>query len=186
MNKNYLIKSSSRIDVLEIESLMKERDALNEIKIKGDGRKIAFLHDNSIEPVLTEFLHRKRDAKITILSSPYDDGFMDNLLEEGFLYFPNTLIFPSDVIMKKIGFGDYSFYPSLSEYFSSLPLDALEAAGAYLRAGCNGIEASKLLFIHRNTFLNRLNLFLAHTALDIRDYHNALLLELYFLLSSRS
>jgi DNA-binding PucR family transcriptional regulator len=44
--------------------------------------------------------------------------------------------------------------------------------------------SAKRLFVHRNTFLYRLNRFIELTNLDIRDYHNALFLELYFQLSA--
>ncbi|MGN1075804.1 MAG: helix-turn-helix domain-containing protein, partial [Candidatus Enteromonas sp.] len=43
--------------------------------------------------------------------------------------------------------------------------------------------SAQTLFVHRNTFLYRLNKFIELTNLDIRDYHNALLLELYFQIS---
>ncbi|HBB05327.1 MAG TPA: hypothetical protein DCZ41_01870, partial [Firmicutes bacterium] len=39
---------------------------------------------------------------------------------------------------------------------------------------------AETLYIHRNTFNYRLNAFIEKTGLDIREYHNALLLEFYF------
>ena len=53
-------------------------------------------------------------------------------------------------------------------------------AGTYLRCGLDASLAANKLIVHRNTFNYRLNAFIARTGLDIRDYHNALLLELYF------
>ena len=62
------------------------------------------------------------------------------------------------------------------------PLRPSAAAVALAR---RGLLASEALFVHRNTFNYRLNAFIRESGLDIRDYHNALLLEIYFQLSPR-
>lgn len=184
MDKYYLFKSSSRLDVLTIETMMDVHDGLYAIEVESDN-ELSFRHSDSIERKLLDYIHSQKEAKITVLCAPYADQLMKDLLQEAFLYFPNSLVFPTDVIMKQIGFGNYSSFQPLREYFSRVPYDLLETAGVYLRAGCNALKACEMLYIHRNTFNFRLNNFISLTALDIRDYHNALLLELYFLLSNR-
>jgi DNA-binding PucR family transcriptional regulator len=86
--------------------------------------------------------------------------------------------------MKEMSFGDYSSYGALIKLFKGINYDLMLTASTYLRCGLDACLAAKKLFIHRNTFNYRLNAFIAATGLDIRDYHNALFLELYFQLSA--
>ena len=62
---------------------------------------------------------------------------------------------------------------------SSLKRELMETSSAYLKSDLNASLASSSLYIHRNTFNYRLQKFIDVTGLDIRNYHNALLLEIY-------
>lgn len=123
-------------------------------------------------------------GSLSFLACHARDELDKKLLKSALAYFPNQAVFPSDVIMKEMSFLDYSSLPLLSSCFSSLDRETLLTAGTYLRCGLDATLASKELFVHRNTFSYRLNSFIEKTGLDIRDYHNALLLELYFQLTS--
>jgi DNA-binding PucR family transcriptional regulator len=90
----------------------------------------------------------------------------------------------SDILMKEFSFGDFSSLPLLSQEFKAVPHELLLTAGAFLRCGLNASLAAETLIIHRNTFNYRLAQFIDITQLDIRDYHNALLLEIYFQLGA--
>lgn len=186
MSKHYLYLASSG---LALSTIQKELDNLkapyaikSESATKGD-----IVSDDSfflLSGRLISSLTNERHLVLTLLCTNQDNALSEKLLKEALSYFPNQAVFPSDVIMKELSFGDYSSLPLLSAIFKDVPSDLLETAGSYLRQGCNALNASKDLYIHRNTFNYRLKEFIRITGLDIRDYHNALLLELYFQLAA--
>lgn len=147
------------------------------------------IYDETLFPFIESLIHAMREdlgVSFSILVASYKDEFMMKLLKEAVEYFPNQCLYPSDVIMKQMSFGDYSSLPFLKNMFIKVPSFLMLTAGEYLRCGLDASLASKALFIHRNTFIYRLNQFIEITKLDIRDYHNALLLELFFQLSNTS
>jgi hypothetical protein len=105
-------------------------------------------------------------------------------IREALAYFPNQCLYLSDVLMKEFSFGDYTSLPLLNAEFRVVPHELLLTSGAFLRCGLNASLAAETLFIHRNTFNYRLAKFIDLTGLDIRDYHNALILEIYFQLGN--
>jgi len=124
-------------------------------------------------------IHEDLGANFSMLSAHKDDGFSRKLLHEAPTHFPNQLVHESDAIFKETSYGDYSSLPFLSAMFGEVKREVMLTAVEYLRCGLNASLASRSLFIHRNTFNYRLDSFIAATGLDIRDYHNALLLEIY-------
>ena len=112
-------------------------------------------------------------------------SFEESLLPTCLSLFPNESTYLSELILKMTMYGNFSFYGPMLSLFTSIPHELMLTARAYLVSGCNAIKASKILFIHRNTFSYRLNQFIELTNLDIRDYHNATFLELYFALSKQ-
>lgn len=129
-------------------------------------------------------LHDDLGLTITLLSVHKVGPLEEKALKEALAYFPNQCLFLSDVLMKEFSFGDFSSLPLLSQEFKGVPHELLLTAGAFLRCGLNASLAAETLIIHRNTFNYRLARFIERTGLDIRDYHNALLLEIYFQLGS--
>jgi hypothetical protein len=187
MDKHYLFKFSKPIPPIEFE------DALAQIGIPSEAVSYTspeageFIADASFFGELEALLALMRDdfgTSITFLVSHSHTAFDDRLLKEAEAYFPNQAMFPTDVIMKEMSYRDYSSYQDLRAIFERLPRELLLTAGTYLRCGLDATLSAKRLFVHRNTFLYRLNRFIELTNLDIRDYHNALFLELYFQLSA--
>jgi hypothetical protein len=129
-------------------------------------------------------LHDDLGLTITLLAVHKIGPLEEKALKEALAYFPNQCLFLSDVLMKEFSFGDYSSLPLLSAEFKDVPHELLLTAGAFLRCGLNASLAAETLIIHRNTFSYRLAQFIDITSLDIRDYHNALLLEIYFQLGN--
>lgn len=118
--------------------------------------------------------------RISILVS-HSLGELTQYCKRSFLdYFPNQCIYLSDFLYKRTSFGDFYFIHYLKQEFDSLDDELIETVGAFLRCGLNGLNTAKMLGIHRNTFNYRLNEFIEKTNCDIRDYHNAMVLELYF------
>lgn len=129
-------------------------------------------------------LHEDLGISLCLLCCHQNTSFEQKLLLEALAYFPNQALFPSDVILKEISFGNYSSFYPLTLLFKDVPREWMMTAGTYLRCGLDASLSARHLFIHRNTFNYRLEKFIEKTGLDIRDYHNALLLELYFQLSN--
>ena len=100
-------------------------------------------------------------------------------LREALSAFPNKVVHMSDLILNEISYGDYSSLSFLKASFRDLPSEVALTASAYLRYGLDASLASDALYIHRNTFLYRLEKFKSLTGMDIRDYHDALLYEIY-------
>lgn len=187
MNKHYLFLSSIPLSKKPFEAALKGSG----LRLDGltyyspfEGEIVLSKEDYTNISSLLVPLREDLGGAITFLCSHCRDELSRKLLKNALAYFPNQVVFPTDVLMKEMNFADYSSVPLLSNCFSSLDHELLLTAGTYLRCGLDASLAAKELFIHRNTFSYRLNAFIEETNLDIRDYHNALLLELYFQLSA--
>ena len=142
-----------------------------------------FIADSKVSASLDDIvavLHDDLGCSIAILCAHQKTGFEEKLLRNAIRYLPNQCCFPTDVIMREISFGDFSSFGPLVRLFKDVPHELLLTAGTYLRCGLDASMAANKLIVHRNTFNYRLNAFVRKTNLDIRDFHNALLLELYF------
>lgn len=144
------------------------------------GEFIAEANQSAILDDLFSVLHDDIGAPLACLAAHQRTSFEEKLLHNALRYLPNQCCFPTDVIMREISFGDFTSFGPLMKLFKDVPRDLMLTAGTYLRCGLDACLAASKLIIHRNTFNYRLNAFIAKTGLDIRDYHNALLLELYF------
>ena len=107
-------------------------------------------------------------------------SFAEKLLRSAFRTLPSRGCYPSEVVLREISFGDFSSFAPLVKMLRGMEEVELVTAKAYLHAGLDAKKAAAILGVHRNTFNYRLDQFIAHFGLDIRDYHNAMLLELYF------
>ncbi len=187
MNKYFLFLSNSPIDKGYFEESLRAAGGKFEI-VYENPRKGYFVADSTfygpLEPLLMT-MHDDLGIVITVLVSHERKALEEKALREAVSYFPNQALFVTDLLLKEFSFGDFSSLPLLRNEFRGVHHDLMLTAGAYLRSGMNAIEASKALFIHRNTFNYRLHQFIDATGLDIRDYHNALLLELYFQYAAR-
>lgn len=151
-------------------------------------KKGFFLASDTLAAHLSDLLftiHDDLNITLTVVVSHSRGPLEEKMLNEALSYFPNQCLYLTDMLLKELSFGDYSSLPLLSNEFKGVPHELLLTAGTFLRCGLNACLTSETLFIHRNTFNYRLNAFIERTGLDIRDYHNALLLELYFQLASR-
>ena len=183
MNKHYLFLSNIPISKKPFEAALKglgiDLETLTYFT-PYEGELILPKEDySSISSVMLP-LREDLGGSISFLCTHDRGELSKKLLKDALAYFPNQAVFPTDVLMKEMNFADYTSIPLLSSGFSHLNHELLLTAGTYLRCGLDASLAAKELFIHRNTFNYRLNAFIEETNLDIRDYHNALLLEIYF------
>lgn len=96
------------------------------------------------------------------------------------LYSLDEVIF--DSYINKI----YILSDELIKLFNQCDKDLLNTAKYYLKANMNSVLASKYLYVHRNTFDYRLNKFKDITKLDIKNYKNALIFDLYLKINSNN
>ena len=186
MNKYYFFLANGDI---EKEALKDALDGLGHIYdvTYFSARKGYLLADEKFAVLLQGIvlmIHDDIGVTITFLTAHQSGELEEKLLKEALAYFPNQCLFLSDVLMKEFSFGDFSSLPLLSAEFKKVPHELLLTAGTFLRCGLNASLSAETLIIHRNTFNYRLAQFIDLTHLDIRDYHNALLLEIYFQLGA--
>ncbi len=183
---NYLFQVSKGFDVRRFETIFLEFDP-NPIFTYMTPLKGMIETENDIDGILSlkAFeMHEKLNVSISFLKVPSKSELSLKLLSKCLSFYPNAFRYMSDIIFKELTFGDYSSIPYLHREFLSVPKEIMMTVGAYLREGMDGTKAAKSLYIHRNTFLFRIDKFIKLTNIDVRDYHYALLLELYFQLAA--
>lgn len=183
MDKHYLFLFSAPIQKAYFLSAMAELGVeAGDIEYHGPN-SCSFVADAKLAASLDDVvavLHDDLACTISVLCAHQRTSFEEKLLTNAIRYLPNQCCFPTDVIMREISFGDFSSFAPLMRLFKDVPRDLLLTAGTYLRCGLDACLAANKLIVHRNTFNYRLNAFVHRTGLDIRDYHNAMLLELFF------
>lgn len=187
MNKHYLFLSNIPVSKKPFEAALKGLGiALDTLTYYSPYEGELILPKENYSSISSVMLPLREDlgGSISFLATHDRGELSKKLLKDALAYFPNQAVFPTDVLMKEMSFADYTSIPLLSACFSRLDHELLLTAGTYLRCGLDASLSAKELFIHRNTFNYRLNSFIEKTNLDIRDYHNALLLEIYFQISS--
>lgn len=95
----------------------------------------------------------------------------------------NKVHYLSDIIMLLLFQGDIRVKTLLIEEFVQIDRELLNTANEFLKSGLNANKASQKLYLHRNTLSYRLQKFINKTNLDIRDYYNAQVLYIYFMVS---
>ncbi len=187
MNKHYLFLSNIPVSKKPFETALKGLGIdLETLTYYSPYEGELILPKESYSSISSVMLPLREDlgGSISFLATHDRGELSKKLLKDALAYFPNQAVFPTDVLMKEMSFADYTSIPLLSSCFSRLDHELLLTAGTYLRCGLDASLSAKELFIHRNTFNYRLNSFIEETNLDIRDYHNALLLEIYFQVSA--
>lgn len=69
-----------------------------------------------------------------------------------------------------------------SHKFSKLDGDMIKTIDVFFKSGLNITDASKRLYIHRNTLIYRLDKIEKYTGYDIRDFNGAMILKMAFLI----
>lgn len=72
------------------------------------------------------------------------------------------------------------------ESFNSLDHDMLSTIEEFLKSGLNISEAAKNIYVHRNTLIYRLDKIAKDTGYDIRDFNQAMIFTIAFLLWKES
>ncbi|MCQ2797332.1 MAG: helix-turn-helix domain-containing protein [Bacilli bacterium] len=182
MKKIFTFQSSEPFDHDVFNGLIGELIPGTEVFYE-DNKSGSFLADSIFASIIENniyAIHQALNVRINILITHRFGELTDYCRRSVLDYFPNQCVNISDFLFKRTSFGDFYYIHYLKSEFDDVPEEILETVGAFLRCGLNGIETARMLGIHRNTFNYRLNEFIKKTDCDIRDYHNAVLLELYF------
>jgi hypothetical protein len=75
--------------------------------------------------------------------------------------------------------GDHQLDNLIKKEIVSIDRELILTATAFIESGLNASRAAKKLYVHRNTFIYRMDRFKNTTNLNIRDFHQAL----YFVLA---
>lgn len=71
-------------------------------------------------------------------------------------------------------------FTSFDEGFSKLDNEMIRTVEVFFKCGLNLSDASKELYIHRNTLIYRLDKIQKYTSYDIRDFNNAVIFKIVF------
>lgn len=69
----------------------------------------------------------------------------------------------------------YEGYEQFSEKFKKIPYDLTEVAKVYMENNFNISNGAKAIYMHRNTFMNKLERFIQLSGLNIKEFHDALI-----------
>lgn len=176
MFKYYLFSSP-----LEIE---KQRflDALHSLETNIE--EITFLSKKSGYLLADEYLADRLETLLPVITSDTGHFFLflvsynyNDLVKLAFQKAEEkkflNLLHLADLVFELALENDFSLVKIATQDLNKIPKYLLMTADAFITSGLNGINAAKKLYIHRNTFLYRLNQFIEITKLDIRDYYNA-------------
>lgn len=182
MDKIYLVISDSSIKKKDFENRLNSLSFPYSITYLSPTRAVISSSEKlfiGLQDLLTNYINYY-GIKTSILVAHKACDLSSKCLRTALDILPNRVVFLSDVILKELSKGDTSSLPYLKSEFQEVTINELNAAGAFLRTGLNVSDTAECLYLHRNTFYYRLNKFIDKTSLDIRDYHNALILEIYF------
>lgn len=178
MKRIFPFKQETDIDRDLLISVLKEAGVEGEMKFLTP-REGYLVSDDAYTGKLMGALNSYKGGKIAFVSVKENSPEATRMLEEALGYFPNRVSYLSEIYLKQMSFGDYSCLKKIAPPFKGLDEETLKAAEAYLSAGRNANKASEAVFLHRNTFRYRMKRFKQVTGLDLSDYHDALLFEIY-------
>lgn len=128
---------------------------------------------------IVQIMQLDLNCNMTFLVSFEKSSLSKLALTEAEKYFPNRITTLSTLYLATLINHEEYFTTALDKMFDSITYEQVQTAMTFIQCGMNGVLASKRLYVHRNTFNYRLNAFVEKTKLDIRDYDNAMLFDLY-------
>lgn len=187
MKKTYWIKSNAPFSRSSFRAKIDMLKTPYQLEVKGEREMTLFCEKDISHPLegILITIGENEGVRVTALRTHNEGELAAKCVDEALSFYPNSVRYISDIILKELSFGNYSSFPLLSAEFRSIDETILLTVGAYLRNNCSISSASESLYIHRNTFRYRLNRFYEETNLDLHDYHDVLLLELYFQLGRK-
>jgi hypothetical protein len=184
MEKYFYLTSNQKLDIKFLQQLIKDVskqkitmrviDAF-QMYIKADAKFIETLE------VLLPTLHDAIDSPCSVLITYREHrlgSLAGKLAAKKQVY---SLVHLGEFILQLLIEKDSQLHAFIKSEFIDVPRETFITAKMFLLCSLNATQASQKLYIHRNTFHYRLQKFIDHTGLDIRDHFNAL----YFTLADK-
>lgn len=120
--------------------------------------------------------------KMTMVIGVEDEALMRLALSCALDNHSGKIMELGDVLLLSSQKGDHRLLKAMDQKLSGISKEVLETARMYLLTGGNSVQASQLLYVHRNTFTYRLSKFIDQTRIDLREPGIAYAFHLYFTL----
>jgi len=167
------------IDLLS--PLSSHYEALNKESLRFYMSSEAYVQAKLLMPTLQEDL----GESFVALGGFDSSELMSQALSIAMEYAQNQLIDLSDVLLISSIHQDTRLMTLLHHTIEKLPNTLIETAKMMVLCSGHSKRAASLLYLHRNTFLYRLNQFMDETGIDLREAHHLDVFKSYFLLSER-
>lgn len=184
MKKYYHFIANKELDISYINDLLSSSFKKSFNTHLLDKRSGYIIADETLYDCLESILpliNIDNDAVISFLCAHSDNSLIRYAINKHAKRNSGTIKHLSDFLLDLIVEGDNMFYPLIKQEFENIPRELILTAKAFIDSSLVALDASKKLYVHRNTFSYRLEKFIEVTNLDIRDYHFAN----YFLLASK-
>lgn len=123
---------------------------------------------------LYNLLSEDFNIKISILVVPYFNGIFIKYLKK--LNYEITTIY--DLFIKEI--NNIEIRKDINAIYNSFKKQDIDTIKAFINCNCNAMVSANELYLHRNSFNYRLNNFINHTSIDIRNLYSLMFLQLIF------
>ena len=176
MNKYYGLAFDKTPDEKQWQEILKESFTVP-FKMTWINTKLGYFYsEENINQTISELLplwESDLALQITALVT-FDFNRMSTMaLKLSAKYQRGKLLNMADVCLLALIHDEKDFLSVVDDYFVAINQELLHTMSAYLANNANGIKVAQQLYIHRNTWLYRLNKFTRFTGLDLRDFDDA-------------
>jgi DNA-binding PucR family transcriptional regulator len=134
-------------------------------------------HDDALQTFLDTY-QQEFNIKFHALKTYRLHAMGDFASQLGLKTNPGKVDTLADFVLQTMLVGNRIFVRYIYEEFQSVPRHLMQTASTLISCDMKATNASKKLYIHRNTFAYRLNQFIQLTGLDIRLHDHALFFTL--------
>lgn len=176
MRKYFLFKSHTSIPIAQFKELIDAtyRHKWEIVLIdKSKGYIIAESDFFDVISVLLPLFNSDLGLSIASIATHRLDDLGFHALDIAYRSHRQTCAHLGDIVLAALRENDGVTLALARKQFKHVPHELMLTARAFIESGLNATRASQKLYIHRNTFNYRLQKFIEHTDLDIRDYHHA-------------
>lgn len=134
------------------------------------------LWSSMIEVIASDF-----GCVVSVLSSHNEDSFSQRINKWIGTYRKGEYFNLAEAVYYCLQSTEFREREFFIDYFEKIDEELILTIHNYLLNNCDGLLTAKKMYLHRNTWLYRLNKFVKLTNLDVRFYENALFFELWYL-----
>lgn len=153
---------------LNVETDIRWIGLLGELTIYGSYEDVLPLY------ALINLVNSDLNITLSMVITPHFDDFFAHIVKD---YFAPGV---SDMTQRCLQlWSENHLNPrDIPPYLNQVPKEQVDTVKAFIQSGLNASAASRILYIHRNTFHYRMNKFIEETGLDLRQFHVATFVQL--------